>query len=661
MAFLAPFLLGLAAFAGVPLLVHLLRRRVGRVVDFPAVRYLLRMEREHSRERKLKNRLLLLLRLLAVLLLALAAARPVARLAGLGHAPVAIAVVLDNSMSTGVVVGGKPVLDALRDDAGILVRSMASEDRGWIVTADGKVTSGSSATLLAALASVKPLGGRGDLAAAIRRGAALAKGGKPRAPVIALVTDGQVNALGAPGDSVINTDGVPVVMYAPSRPVPRNHAVLDAEPQPARWTPAGNVSALITAADSAPWRVVINGRTLARGTVSAGDFAHPAHIDARLSSATQGWLRGQVELDADELRNDDVRYFAVRVAPPPFVDARAEAGLFMSAALGTLIDDGRIARDGVANAAGMSANGIARVTVTAAEAGNVAMPALLVAPADPLRVGDANRTLAKLGIPWRFGAPLRDTVLARRNSAHGNATVADSALDGTRVMLRYALTPASGPATTTSRRDSAGTVRMDTLATAGGAPWAVAGTGYVLLGSPVNPAATDLPLRPAFVPWLFGVVAMRLGDDGQLISTVPGARVSLPADVTSLEFPDGSLHPELAHTPTAPLTAGVYLLRRDAAQTGALVVNAEPGESDLAQSPEKALLARMSGSNIASAPTVDTWKTAVLDQASGRSFAWPLILLALLALIAESWLSRLSANAVHADTTIAGPPRSRAA
>ena len=67
MGFLAPAFLALAAFAGVPLLVHLLRRRIGQTVDFPAVRYLARMEREHSRDLKVRHRLLLILRLLAVL------------------------------------------------------------------------------------------------------------------------------------------------------------------------------------------------------------------------------------------------------------------------------------------------------------------------------------------------------------------------------------------------------------------------------------------------------------------------------------------------------------------------------------------------------------------------------------------------------------------
>jgi hypothetical protein len=659
-AFLAPLFLGLAALAGVPLLVHLLRRKVGRVVDFPAVRYLLRMEREHSKERKLKNRLLLLLRLLAVVALALAAARPVARLAGLGHAPVAVAIVLDNSMSSGVVVGGKSVLDALRADARELVNGMTAEDRGWLVTADGKVASGAKSELQTALDGVRALAGRGDVANAIRRGTALAIGGKPRAPVVAVVTDGQQNAFGGANDSTINANSVPVVVLAAQHAAPRNRAVLSATPEPARWTPTGNVSALIMSPDSAAWRVSVNGRMLARGTAPPGDFAHPSHVDAHLSSASQGWLSGTVELDADELRADDIRYFAVRVAPPPFVDVRPEAGPFLSAALGTLTDDGRIARPGGPGPAGLSSTSISRVTVSSADASGLTTPFLLVAPSDPLRVGDANRTLERLGIPWRFGALLRDTVVTRRVGVQSTVTVADSALEGTRVMQRYPLQLVAAAAAA-SLRDTAAAKRLDTLAMTGGTPWVVAGPGYVLVGSPVTPVATDLPLRPAFVPWLFGIVAMRLGDDGQLISAVPGARISLPSDLTGLEMADGSVRADLARSRTAPAEAGVYLLRRDAARVGALVVNAEPEESDLTAATGNALLARISGSAVSQAASAESWRTQVLNQAAGRSLSWPLIALALLALILESWISRLSATAVIDAASATPAPRSRAA
>src|SRR5437762_11570288 len=112
MSFLSPWFLVLAGAAAVPLLIHLLRRRIGVHVEFPAARYLARAEREHSRTLRMRNLLLMLLRVVAVLLIALAAARPSARIAGSagGHAPTALAIVLDNSMSTSVGEGGTPLL-----------------------------------------------------------------------------------------------------------------------------------------------------------------------------------------------------------------------------------------------------------------------------------------------------------------------------------------------------------------------------------------------------------------------------------------------------------------------------------------------------------------------------------------------------------------------
>ncbi|HEY4130242.1 MAG TPA: BatA domain-containing protein, partial [Gemmatimonadaceae bacterium] len=101
MSFLAPWFLALAGAVAVPLLIHLMRRRIGARIEFPAARYLARAEREHSRTLRIRNLLLMLLRVLAILAIAIAAARPVARWIGSGHAPTALAIVVDNSMSSG--------------------------------------------------------------------------------------------------------------------------------------------------------------------------------------------------------------------------------------------------------------------------------------------------------------------------------------------------------------------------------------------------------------------------------------------------------------------------------------------------------------------------------------------------------------------------------
>lgn len=636
MAFLAPAFLFLAAFAGVPLLVHLLRRRVGRTVDFPAVRYLTRMEQEHSRERKLRHRLLLFLRILAVLALALAAARPIARLAGLGHAPVALALVLDNSMSTGAVSDGRAVIDDLRADARSLLEAMTPDDRAWLVTADGRVIGGSSTALLEALTTIKPLGGRGDLAAATRRAITLVRSGTPRAPVVGIITDGQASAWSvAPGDSAamrpIEAGDVPLQLLTRVRGALRNVAVVDAVAEPARWTPAGSVRFSVMAADSAPWRVTLDGRTLARGTAPPATPEAPLAITQRLASATTGWVRGSVEVDADDLRGDDARWFAVRVAPPASVDTRAESGPFLSAALATLVEEKRLQR-GVPGARGV-------VTVSGADAAVNAGPVLLTAPADPVRVGEANRTLARLGIPWRFGAIARDLVLVRGATA----------LEGVQVRVRYPLQRSPG---------GAANAASDTLATAGGTPWAVAGDGYLVLASPIDPDATDLPLRAAFVPWLLDALSRRLGDDGVILSAAPGQQMVDRAfsAATALERPDGTLVPLSGERLTIPNESGVYFLRRQTTRIGAVVVNPEATESDV-RSESAAVgatfLTRVSGRTVAVDTAAATWRKRTLDQAAGRALLAPLLALALLALVAEAWFSRGAATSTATATATA--------
>lgn len=639
MAFLAPLFLTLATLVGVPLLVHLLRRKVGRTVDFPAVRYLTRMEQEHSRDLKLRHLLLLLLRILAVLALALAAARPIAKLAGLGHAPVALAIVLDNSMSTGIISNERSVFDSLRVDVRGLLSDLSNGDRAWIVTADGRVIGGSAPSLLASLNTLAPLGGRGDLAAATRRAVGLARSGHPRAPVVAIVSDGQRNAFET--DSIVDAGAVPVVMLAHGTSAVRNRAVLAARAEPARWTPSGSVTFAISAPDSSDWRLLLDGRTVARGAVAGAPVGAPVRLTQRLASNSTGWVRGKVELDADALRADDGRWFAVRVASPPMVTVRSEGGPFLMAALATLVDEKRLER---------GAEGVARtVTVAGADAAGVRLPVLLTAPRDPVRIGEANRTLTRLGIPWRFGAIARNLVLARAASSDGaplDTTAASvSVFEGTPVRLRYPLV--YSPGGTLAANGANAPTMPDTLATAGGSAWAVAGNGYVLIGSPLEPDATELPLRAAFVPWVLEALSRRLGEDGRLIDAVPGEQLTGLRGVTGLEGPDGNVVGTNSDRLTVPNMAGVYYLRRQATRIGALVVNPEPEESDVvgmgqgaAESAVAVMRTHVVGRDVTPATSVSAWRRLVFDRAAGHGLLLPLVALALAALLAEAWLAR---------------------
>ena len=283
MSFLAPFALFLAGAAAVPLILHLLRRRTGEKVDFPAVRYLLRAEKDHSRELRLRNLLLMLLRVLAVIALATAAARPVGRLAGGSHAPTALAIVVDNSLSTSVVVNGAPVLARLKEAAKNTIDRATAGDRLWLVTADGRVIGGNAAAVRAALDRTDPFGGAGDLHAAVARATQLVKGAGLPARQVAIVTDGQATTWA----SGVALDGVAAMVFAPALAPPKNRSVTSAVAEPAHWTPRGAVRATTTATDSVTFRIALAGKAAARGIVAPG-----AEILVHLAPAEPGCANG---------------------------------------------------------------------------------------------------------------------------------------------------------------------------------------------------------------------------------------------------------------------------------------------------------------------------------------------------------------------------------
>lgn len=597
MSFLAPWALLLAAAAGVPLVLHLLRRRTGTRFDFPAVRYLLRAHKEHAREVKLRNMLLMLLRIGIVVAIALAAARPIGPLPGLGHAPSAVAIVLDNSRSSAAASASGPALGGLIAAARDVVQQSGSSDRTWIVTMDGAVIGGSSDLLRDGLEGVRALDGAGDADAATRRAAALVKSsGLPDGRVL-ILTDGQATSWRAVGASAL--DGVSVSVHRTAGDPPANRAVATVATEPAHWNPRGAVRATVAGMDSTTWRVLLDGRTVARGSVLPG-----AAVLARLQPASRGWVPGAIELAPDELRADDIRHFAVHLGEPPVVALDAGSSAFLRGALEALVAGGRAVRG-------------EGVLLTSAERART--PGLIFAPSDPLKLADANRALAQAGIPWRFGA--------RRD---GPAPLRGEGLDGAVVRTWYPLLPATG---------GAPDAIVDTIARVGGAPWAVGGEGYVLVASAAEPDATDLTVRAAFVPWLDVLLSQRLAQGtGAAVESVPGAAVRVPSGADLLEAPDGSTSPVTAGALIdAPWTAGTYFWRRGQARAGALVVNGEPAESDLTRLDASALAEQL-GADLVDDPRA---LAGAAFSAGGRRFLdGTLLVLALLLLVAEALVAR---------------------
>jgi hypothetical protein len=168
-AFLTTIALGVALFVVGPYLAHRLRRRQAQDLPFPPARLVARSPEKARRRAQLEDRALLATRALAVVGLALLGATPFVRCSRLalqrsGGASVAIALVLDDSMSmrasVGTTSGGKSRFERARAGARELLASMREGD------AVALVLGGAPARV--ALAATTDLGAARDAIDALR-------------------------------------------------------------------------------------------------------------------------------------------------------------------------------------------------------------------------------------------------------------------------------------------------------------------------------------------------------------------------------------------------------------------------------------------------------------------------------------------------------------
>jgi len=587
--FLAPFYLLLGGAVAVPLLLHLLRRRIGARLDFPAARYLLRAEKEHSRTLRIRNLLLMMLRIAALLAITVAAARPVARWLGAGHGPTALTIVVDNSLSSSVVVNGRPLLDQFKGMAKDVLSNATPADRLWLVTIDGHVRGGTPAVLRDEVNRLEAIAGAGDPTTALARAASVVRGAGLEARQVALLTDGQRSEW----QRTPSIADAQVLVYVPNTRPPANRAVTLAEARPTRWTPRGSVAARFLSHDSTTYRITLNGRTFARGTAAPNE-----EVVVHASPPERGWLAGTVELEPDELAGDNVRNFAVWIGPVPGASAMPSAGPFVKSALDVLRSSERVV-DGH------------DIAVTGGDELST-LPALITPPVDPVRLGAANRALERAGIPWRFGT--------RRA---GDASVRGPGFEGVSTAVRYDLVAQTGAV-------------AETLAVVGRDAWVVAGPRYVLVGSPLMADATNFPVRASFVPWLGSVLTERLvGEPGQVLEAEPGARIPRPRWADGMETVDGQ-RSAISDVIEAPSHAGTYFLTRNGRRVGALVVNGSPAESQLEQFTTSDLSQRLHAARTLVAPDAGAWSSMAFRGAARRSLLEPALLIALILLTVEA-------------------------
>ncbi len=623
MGWLNPLFLLAAAAVAVPLVLHLFHRHESRTVLFPALRYLLRTEREHARRIRTRQLLLLVVRVLTVLVLVAAGARLFLRGRGAAHLPTALVLIVDNSLSSGRVVGDERVLDRLRELADASLDAAAPEDRIWVIRAGEPwevAVPGPPAQARRRVAETEVTGTRGDLDEALRRAAGLVRESDLPAAEIQLLSDLQASAF---GDGAAPADGVPVVVFTGIPEPGPNHYLRDASAGGGLPPLANRRTDVTVALGGSPTdTAAVTVRLLLEARVRGATSVRPGGSAVLpVGPFPTGSVQGYAEADPDELRADDRRYLAFDVRPPPRVESAGDPGTFAREALAVLEEGGRLAAAGPSQPADvLLAGGGAGIGDTRAAR------RIVVPPADPALLPALNRRLADAQVPWRY-----ESLETGGEAGVGESRVPLS-LDGVRVRRHYRLAPPEGAPPSASVL-----VRLSD-----GEPWLISedvgAASYLLLGSPLDADATTLPVDAAMVPFL----EWALSGWGAAASAQPrltGEALPLPSAATEVESPDGTRTPvdgtsELRTT----RDPGIYTILREDSVLARVALNASVRESLLDPLPQDALQERV-GDGVISVATPRAWSRETFTSRQGHELWRPLLLAALLLLLLESWMA----------------------
>ena len=582
-SFLHPWLLAGLAAAAIPILLHLLARREPPTIVFPAVRYLVTTTREHQRRLKLQNWLLLCLRTLLLVLLVLAAAAPSIPETGVaGHGPSALVLIVDNSPSSGAVLRGTPTIRQLVAAGRQVLARATPQDVLWLITADGIPRRGDKPTLDQLLTGLSISPRRLDLGAAVGM-AEEVLGPEPKPGEIVLLTDLQGSALSPAKPSS------PLVVGRPDPPSPPNAGIggLDAGSQP--WSQDGGRITVTLVGDSGAG-VPLSARLGTRPAAQAlGHVGSAATMD--IPGAPSGWWELSATLDPDELRADDRRVMAIRIAPVARVNWDS-TGRYVAAACEVLASNHRIVR------------GDEVLLGRLGRGASIVQP-----PDDPARIGALNRSLAARGIGWSYG----------ELSITPQFTDSSAALGRHRVLRRYFL-------------ESSGSGRTGVLATVAGAPWIVRGGDVVLLGSRLEPGWTDLPVSAGFMPFMDLLLNRLARGESVLEQGSTGDPVRLPDLATEVRKGDHSWRVE-GGALFRPAEPGVHFLLSGRDTIGALSVNPDPRESRLERATDGQARRLWHGARIMS---LEKTGDAAFSSAGRGDLRGPLLWTALLVGLAEA-------------------------
>lgn len=670
MAFLSPlFLLGALA-AGIPVLVHLVRRTRAAKLQFASLMFLRRIEQKTIRQRKLRNLLLLAMRCLAFLLLALAFSRPYftsARSSGASSNHPSSVILVDASYSTqyGEVFSrarqaARKVIDDSAAEGEIAIVSFG---HSYEILMPLKANRAEANTLLD---QMLPGLGATDYLQAIQAAVALLKDAAGKERRIYLISDYQDAGWNRTATPVTLPSDVKLIPIDVSESGPRNIAVTDVKADPVVYAQkySGKVVARVGNFSTEP----VDDGTIELKLNDLSVERRPLRLDPGASQSIEftgfnvpdGANRATIEVTGDGFPLDNKFFFTIRrdnqtrvlVIDTPargrsesfFIQQSLMAGENHQHGL-TVKTPGSVDPSSlesyrvviVNDAAGINETLSAALRTFAERGGG-----LILVAGKHTDDGDFNRAFAGVS-PAHLDETVRSrgyALMSQVKTDHPifSAFSGSGRLAATRVYAYHRATPREGTLTLAALDDASPIVVEGS-----------AGRGKVLLlTTTLDTAWNDLPLTPMFLPlvrqmleYLDGRAKASACRIGQVFNASADPDGSMPAvDTPSGKRVDAAQAGQSNDQTVDAAEKGFYRLRyRDRDEYAA--VNLDTRDSDLAKLSIDELIAAISrgegGQEIQAAQS----PRLTAEETEAKQRLWlPLLITALLFFVAEAVLAR---------------------
>lgn len=706
MTFLAPWFLLAAAAAAVPVLLHLIHRQQAPQQAFSTLRFLKQSVERTRRRRRIHDLLLLLLRAGALVLLALGLAGPTLRNARslLGDGRAAVAIVLDNSASMALRDAGRPRWDSAKIAVEQILATLQPGDAVALLPTCGPPQPAAArwqadpATVRQLLDDCRVSYERADLAARVAQARELlARSDLPHGELY-VISDLQTvscegllepsPSAGEPGQVATPLAAQPtVVVDVSATPAPNVAAAklsLDVT-LPAAGMPVQvqvelrNQSATPQPRDVQLWLDGVLVQTSPTLELAPG-AVQPVSFTLALPGA--GFHRGEVRLSGEDGSPQDDRLHFALVANPPFRVAVVQPERHAVDYLQQSYYLQRALALGGTEAVAVEPLTLAELGERPLSAYDVLYVCNAAPPTDPAELARWRQFVEAGGaICWFFGAEASSVSLNEPQRGllacplgESRAAGAD-APDGWTLAYLAAAHPALGPLTEPAALYQSVRVQRHTLLDApqehgaevliglsDGQPLLVErnlGRGKLLeWGISAHAADSNLVVRPFFLPLLGRLTFYLAGvqqTHGSLIAgtpLVPAWGGATHSGALQVVRPDGEIW-QADYDPAGEGVTflqthepGAYEVRLTTPQRERLLgiaVNPDPDECDPGHADVAALQA-VGGPQFFLCQSADQVLATIQQMRSGRSLRGPLLALAVLVLLAESWVAnRLAA------------------